>query len=79
MKLMMLMVVAFGGRHLFGGIDQLQYQYTWVRGMGHLIADLAADDLAGNAVLVDEGRGVEELEMLAGQVAWQHWWQPNWS
>jgi len=71
--------VVFGGRHLFGDSDQLQYQYTWVRGMGHLIADLAADDVAGNAVLVDEGRGVEELETLAGQVAWQHWWQPNWS
>ncbi|MAZ86299.1 MAG: hypothetical protein CL693_01525 [Cellvibrionaceae bacterium] len=71
--------VVFGGRHLFGDSDQLQYQYTWVRGMGHLIADLAADDVAGNAVLVDEGRGVEELETLAGQIAWQHWWQPNWS
>ncbi len=69
----------FGGRHFFGDSDQLQYQYTWVRGMGHLIADLAADDIAGNAVLVDEGRGVEELETRAGQIAWQHWWQPDWS
>jgi DcaP outer membrane protein len=66
-----------GGRHRFGDNDMLQYQYVWVDGMGHLITDIGNNDVAGNAVLVDNGQKVEELETLAGQIAWQHWWHPE--
>ncbi|GAA5317305.1 MAG: hypothetical protein AseanaTS_25100 [Candidatus Pelagadaptatus aseana] len=69
--------VAFSGRHRFGDRHMLQYQYTWTDGMGHLITDLGNNDIASNAVLVNDGQSIKELEATAWQVAYQFWWKPN--
>jgi regulator of replication initiation timing len=56
--------------------DLLQYQYTWTEGASHYIADLLNSGARANGIIDSNGQ-LQEIDVYAGMLALQHWWNSD--